>query len=193
MPQFTTRRLSTPVAFLALSVALTLPAAVRAQDVFDAKTAEHIRISYLNDLDTLHAKITALAKAIPEDKYSWRPAPGTRSVSEALMHVVSEFYFYGPRSIGGNPPADFGVPKEAIPALEKVTGKAQVIAALDKSWAHTKSEFAKKSAADLTGKIKPWNLPLDEAMLAMTDDLHEHLGQMIVYARSVGVKPPWTK
>jgi uncharacterized damage-inducible protein DinB len=27
----------------------------------------------------------------------------------------------------------------------------------------------------------------------MDGDLHEHLGQLIAYARSVGVKPPWTK
>jgi hypothetical protein len=27
----------------------------------------------------------------------------------------------------------------------------------------------------------------------MTDDLHEHLGQLIAYARSIGVKPPWNK
>jgi len=27
----------------------------------------------------------------------------------------------------------------------------------------------------------------------MDGDLHEQLGQLIAYARSVGVKPPWTK
>jgi hypothetical protein len=27
----------------------------------------------------------------------------------------------------------------------------------------------------------------------MTSDLHEHLGQLIAYARMNGVKPPWTK
>jgi uncharacterized damage-inducible protein DinB len=32
--------------------------------------------------------ITSLAKAIPEDKFSWRPAEGVRSVSEVLMHIA---------------------------------------------------------------------------------------------------------
>jgi hypothetical protein len=27
----------------------------------------------------------------------------------------------------------------------------------------------------------------------MTGDLHEHLGQLIAYARSVNVVPPWSK
>jgi len=27
----------------------------------------------------------------------------------------------------------------------------------------------------------------------MSGDLHEHLGQLIAYARVNGIKPPWTK
>jgi hypothetical protein len=27
----------------------------------------------------------------------------------------------------------------------------------------------------------------------MVDDLHEHLGQLIAYARMNGIKPPWSK
>ena len=88
--------------------------------------AAHIRDEYLADLDTVHVKIVALANAIPADKYSWRPTAGVRSVSEALMHVASEWWFYGPRSIGGKEPADFGAPKEKLPALEKITSKAEV-------------------------------------------------------------------
>ena len=29
--------------------------------------------------------------------------------------------------------------------------------------------------------------------LGMSGDLHEHLGQLIAYARVNGIKPPWTK
>jgi hypothetical protein len=36
-------------------------------------------------------------------------------------------------------------------------------------------------------------MTLDGASLAMAGDLHEHLGQLIAYARAVGVKPPWSK
>ena len=135
----------------------------------------------------------ALAEAIPADKYSWRPAPGVRSISEALMHVASEWFFYVPSSIAGKPPADFGAPKETLPKLEKITAKADVIAQLKKSWDHTKGQLATADAAKLTGKYKPWGITLDQAAFSMSGDLHEHLGQMITYARSVGVKPPWSK
>jgi uncharacterized damage-inducible protein DinB len=171
-----------------------VPRVVHAQDVFDAKTAAHIRDSYVADLDTLHARIMALANAIPAEKYSWRPTPQVRTVSEAFMHVAGEWYFYAPRSVAGSPPADFGPPQAKLDSLEKkFTKKADVIDQLNKSWAHGRKEVASADPAKLTGVYKPFGIPLDRAVLVMTDDLHEHLGQLIVYARSVGVKPPWSK
>jgi DinB family protein len=165
-----------------------------AQDVFDAKTANYLRNSYLNDLDTLHARFIALANAIPADKYSWRPSAEVRTISEVFMHVVGEFYYYGPMSIAGKAPADFGAPREKLPALEKqITTKDAVIAELNKSWTHYRKEVVGADVSKLTGKYKPFGVTIDQAAMAMTDDLHEHLGQLIAYSRSVGVKPPWSK
>ncbi|MEO7711628.1 MAG: hypothetical protein ABIV10_01765 [Gemmatimonadaceae bacterium] len=48
-------------------------------------------------------------------------------------------------------------------------------------------------AATLTGRYAPWKVTLVEAAFGMTGDMHEHLGQLIAYARSNGVKPPWSK
>jgi ABC-type enterochelin transport system permease subunit len=58
--------------------------ALFAQDVLDPKSAAHLRDQFLTDMDTVHSKVIALAMAIPEEKYSWRPSPGVRSVSEVL-------------------------------------------------------------------------------------------------------------
>ena len=44
-----------------------------------------------------------------------------------------------------------------------------------------------------TGTYEPWKLSLAHSAFLMSGDLHEHLGQLIAYARSVGVKPPWSK
>lgn len=177
---------------LALAFALPLRSAW-AQDAVDAKSAVHIRDQYMADLDTLHAKIVALAIAIPENKYEWRPGPGVRSVSETLMHVAHEWYFYVPGSVGGKAPADFGDPKAAETRMAKVTKKSAVIDELTKSWSHAKAQVGSVDAAHLTGKYKPWGTTIDNAALLMGGDLHEHLGQLIAYARVNGVKPPWTK
>lgn len=179
---------------------VVLPAALTAQQqastaarVFDEKAAAHVRDQYLADLDTVHVKIVALAKAIPADKYNWRPSAGVRSVSEALMHVAGEWWYFVPSSVGGKAPADFGAPKDKLPALEKMTSKAEVLDQLDKSWAHCAAQLRAANPADLTGTYKPWGTTIDLAAFSMAGDLHEHLGQLIAYARSVGVKPPWSK
>jgi len=182
-------------ALIAVVGAATHPASARAQDgkTMTPEGAAIVKAQYLDDLDTLHAKIVALAKAIPEDKYSWRPSAGVRSVSEVLMHIASEWYYYVPRSVAANPPADFGAPKEKLPALEKITKKSDVLSELDKSWTWGRAQLAGADASKLTGRYKPWDMYLPGAALSMAGDLHEHLGQLIAYARSNGVTPPWSK
>ena len=187
--------LAGPVAIVLASAVATNARAQQQQgeQALDVKSATHLRAEYLADLDTLHDKIVQLAKAIPADKYGWRPSADVRTVAQVLMHVATEYYYYTPRSIGGQGPADYGAPKEKNEALEKVSSKADVLEHLEKSWTHTKSQFAASDAGRLTGSYQPWNMPLDRAAFNMDGDLHEHLGQLIAYARSVGVKPPWTK
>jgi uncharacterized damage-inducible protein DinB len=199
------RRLAGTATPLFAALALAVPSAVHAQaqqgrtdaPAFDVRGATHLKKEYLADMDTLHSKIVALANAIPADKFSWRPGAGVRSVSEVLMHVAGEWYHWAPSSIGGKAPADFGASRQELMAklngLEKTTAKAEVMAQLDKSWAHCKSQFMAADPAAMTGTYGPWKSTLDAAALGMAGDLHEHLGQLIAYARSVGVKPPWSK
>jgi len=164
------------------------------QDVIDVRSASYLRDRYLADMDTVHGKIMALANAIPAEKYSWRPAQGVRSVSEVLMHVASEWLFYGPQSVGAKPPADFGPPQQTLPKLEKdFTTKAQVLDQLAKGWTYYVAQMKAVDASKLTGRYPPWNSTLAEAAFGMTGDQHEHSGQLIAYARSVGVQPPWSK
>ena len=179
---------------LALAAAVVAPLdRALGQDVLDSKSAVHIRQEYMSDLDTLHAKFMALANAIPEAKYAWRPAPGVRSISEVLMHVANEWYYWMPMSVAGKAPAEFGPPKDAPARLEKIAKKSDVLAELNKSWTHGRAQVMGADAAHLTAAYKPWGVPLDKAALGMAGDLHEHLGQLIAYSRSVGVKPPWSK
>jgi uncharacterized damage-inducible protein DinB len=190
--------MSQRIRFATVAACLLVASLVSARDVSAQATlstadAAQLRTQYLTDLDTVHVKTIALATAIPEDKYSWRPAPGVRSVSEVLMHLSGEWYFFCPRSVGADAPADFGVPKDKLAALEKITAKSEVLAQLQKSWAHCAERVAAVDAAGLTGKYKPWGVTLGEAAFGMSGDQHEHLGQLVAYARSIGVKPPWSK
>jgi hypothetical protein len=76
-----------------------------------------------------------------------------------------------------------------------VTDKAQVIEHLNKAFAHVTSELAAIDPATLTGKRTFIGQPRSASSIALTigGDLHEHLGQLIAYARMNHIVPPWSK
>ena len=179
----------------ALIAGATTARTASAQNIFDQKGVTEIRQQFLADLDSVHVKIVALAETIPEGKYGWSSTPETRTVANALMHVATEWYFYVPMVMGGKPPADWGAPREAIARLEKIATKAEVLDHLHKGWAYAKQQV---ETADLTALLgtRQWfgrATTFPELVLVMSGDLHEHLGQLVTYTRSVGEVPPWSK
>ena len=148
---------------------------------------------FAGDLTALHDNVVALAKAIPAEKYSWRPANDVRSVSQVLMHMVGEWFYMCPRVIVAKPPADFSAPGERMRALEPVVEKNEVLAQLDKSWAYCRAALDQIDPARLVPDSLPGKMGFPRAVLLVSGDQHEHLGQLIAYARSLGIVPPWSK
>jgi hypothetical protein len=174
-------------------VCLAAASPARAQEVMPKDSAAAVKASFLADLDTLRGKFLGLAEAFPQDKYTWRPMEGVRSVSEVLMLAAFEGYSFIPSSFGGKN-ADLGSREEAA-KLRTLSDKAQVIEHLNKGFAHAKKELEALDAATLTGKRKVMgrDLSVADAALAIGGDLHEHLGQLIAYARMNHIVPPWSK
>jgi uncharacterized damage-inducible protein DinB len=184
-------RRSIPLALLGALAAL--PAAAQSPGF----TPAMLRTEYFKNMKEVEEKVVGLAEAIPADKYGWRPAAGVRSVSEVLMHVASEHYVYLPMAVGAKPPADLnmGTGREIFANLEKVTAKAEVIRHLKASFVYQQQVLTGADAVLNTGKVKGFGeeqtvLNLFNVFIA---DQHEHLGQLIAYARMNGVVPPWSK
>ena len=56
-----------------------------------AQTApEGIWQGYDGEWRHVSSQLLALAEAMPEEKFAWRPAPGVRSTSEVFMHIAIE-------------------------------------------------------------------------------------------------------
>ena len=181
---------------LSLASLISLAAApARAQDVISKEGAAVVKASFLNDLETLRGKFVGLAQAFPQDKYTWRPMEGVRSVSEVLMLAALEGYNFIPSTFGAKG-ADLGSREEAA-KLRTLTDKAQVIEHINKGFAHAKKELEALDPATLTTKrkimISPNPLAVTDIALGVGGDLHEHLGQMIAYARMNNIVPPWSK
>ena len=170
-------------------------AVARAQDVPDRASALEVRKQYLLDLDTLQSKYLALAEAMPAEKYSWRPAPGVRSIGEVFMHVASEYYVYTPMSCGAERSPVIAKGQPAMQAFEKMSTKPDVLKHLKEGFAYAQSAVNGVAPADLVGSRKLFggNYTILETSLGMAADMHEHLGQLIAYARMNDIKPPWSK
>lgn len=134
-------------------------------------------------------QLVSLAEAIPAEKYAWRPAPGVRSVSEVYMHIVqANFALLGFTGAA--------VPEEAksTPLEKSVTAKADVIAWLKRSIEAVRTAHAGAKSADLARKVKILGreATVDGIYLRILVHAHEHMGQLVAYARMVGVVPPWS-
>jgi len=184
------RRALTMLSLAAIVSLAAVPA--RAQDVINKEGAALVKASFIGDLDNVRAKFLALAEAFPQDKYTWRPMEGVRSVSEVLMLAAMEGYSFIPNSFGAKP-AD--IPREEMGKLRTISDKAQVIDHLTKGFAHAKSTLQGLDPATLTAKKKVMGMDLSvaEASLGIGGDMHEHLGQLIAYARMNQIVPPWSK
>src|SRR5437762_6106223 len=105
------------------------------------------RAEFIRDLNDVQKKIEDLAAAMPADKYTWRPAPGVRSVSEVFMHIAGGNYFLA-SFVGMKPPA------YDEQSLEKITDKERVLEELKRSFVHIRSAVLMASDADLDKPIR---------------------------------------
>ena len=135
-------------------------------------------------------QLVALAEATPAEKFSWRPAPGVRSVSEVYMHIaIANFGLLN--VTGPKLPADL-----KSPDMEKnVTAKAQVIDWLKRSLEAVKTAHAAVKPADLQRavKVNGRSATVDGMYLRIIVHANEHMGQLVAYARMTGVVPPWSE
>ncbi len=141
----------------------------------------------IGQIDFAGGRIMDLAKAIPADKFGWRPAEGVRSVSEVVMHVAgANYYLLGMLGVKG---------KELAKDYEKETNKDKVLASLKEGMDFAKEAVAKMDESKLDEKIKLFGSMEStrrNGVFILMGHYHEHLGQLIAYARSNGVVPPWS-
>src|SRR4051812_11093782 len=144
---------------------------------------------WLPEFDHAATQINALAAATPADKFTWRPAPGVRSVSEVYMHIAVGNYFILSQA-GLKPPPEIAA-RLKPDSEESVTSKADVI-----QWLKDSQDFVRTTYPKIDRKKKVNFLgndtDVDGVLLRLLVHNHEHMGQSIAYARMVGVVPPWS-
>jgi len=147
-------------------------------------------------LHDLEEEIMALAKAVPEEKYSWKPAEGVRSFQQVFVHIAQ-----GNRlllNIAINAPDADGIKKLIADQSKNEAGsmtKDKVIELLADSFTAIHQALDSARPATLTHAVDFFGTPTttNGVLIDLETHMAEHLGQAIAYSRMNGIVPPWSK
>jgi hypothetical protein len=146
------------------------------------------------DLQTMKDKFTRLGNEFTEAQFDWRPMEGVRSVKDVLVLMASEGNLFptmwgAPAPMGAG--ADFRAEVERLGALSKADLLAEVGKAFD-------NIIGAAKGMDDAARMKPVKFfgrdtNAGGAIFMAQSDMHEHLGQLIAYARTNHIVPPWSR
>lgn len=173
-----TRTLS--VLFAAL---LAAPAAMLAQESAPAP-ANPISVSQNKMYTMLSGVVIAAAEKMPEESYSFKPAPDVRSFGQLVGHLAdSQYYFCG--LAAGETKSSGGVEKNK-------TSKAELVAALKDAVAYCSTVYAGMTDSKGGEMVKLMNTDFARLAVLAGNVAHdyEHYGNMSTYMRIRGIVPP---
>lgn len=177
------------VALAAFIVVAASPAAAQQADA--GLTAEMVRV-----LDQVEQKLVALAEAFPADVWDWSPGEGVRSTGEVFQHVAADNWFL-PTVVEVDAPEETGIRANDYPSVQAYEGRSmsrdEIMDELKRSFAHAK-EAVRNTAGQPDREVKLFgnDVTARGLWIITTTHIHEHLGQLIAYARTNGIVPPWS-
>ncbi|MSR20583.1 MAG: hypothetical protein EXR95_00235 [Gemmatimonadetes bacterium] len=146
------------------------------------------------DIETMKDKFIGLAEAFTESQYDYRSMEGVRSVRDVLALAVVEAHIF-PTAWGSAPPAGaatgFGPENQRVGSFAKTAMIRELNTAFDHLIGVVRGmdEAKRNESSSYFGRQMPVHANIATAMA----DLHEHLGQLISYARANSVVPPWSR
>jgi len=180
------------LALVVLGLALATTAPLDAQAAAQAKAATPNEVQ-LNDIKGMKEKFVSLSEAFPADKYDWMPMEGVRSYKEVVVLLIGEGYGF-PTQWGAARPAAVLADRDAEAKRIGAMDKAALVAELGKAFDNMINYVSSMDMAARQKEIRFFGQPVTTggAIMMATADMHEHLGQLIAYARMNRVVPPWT-
>ena len=171
-----------------LFVALTAaPVALLGQEkppASSAPSANPITESEKGFYSFVSGAVVGAAQKMPEENYSFKPAPEVRTFGQLVGHVADASYMFCSKAIGeANPARD----------IEKTkTSKADLVAALKDGVVYCNKAFDSMTDAKGSQMVKFFNFDVTKLTLFSINSAHtdEHYGNMVTYLRLKGIVPP---
>lgn len=162
-----------------LGIALLAVCACVVMHAEDSKTSS--AGEYAKHFGPLGQLSVAVAEAMPEEKYGFKPHPESMSFGELMAHIATTNYQFCA-----------GLKDAETPGLPSPGDKAGITKFLDDSFRYCSNVIGSLTDAQLAGvhNSPDGRLPGREVLLAMYIHVAHHRGQAEIYLRDVGIKPP---
>ena len=180
------RRLA-PVLLLAVASPLWAQGATHADHADHASHAMHqadgvaaVRPLY----EQFRNWLVASAEQMPEADYAYRPVEGVRTFGELIGHVANASFMFCSAASGTKSPATGD--------YEKVSGKADLVAALKASFAFCDAAYQMPDSKAMAGEIELFGMKGSPLWVLNFNAVHnaEHYGNLVTYTRMKGMVPP---
>lgn len=153
---------------------------------------------------TVRNNTLKIAEDIPEDKYNFRPAEGSRTIAQTLIHISNVHKFalsiHRDNVISTMEGFNFLAFIEPIAASEQETmTKAQIIARLAaageefENWVKTLSDDFLCQSITMPPGGKPASRTRFDMLIAVKEHEMHHRGQLMLMERLIGITPHLTR
>jgi uncharacterized damage-inducible protein DinB len=134
---------------------------------------------------SLKKNLSASAAKMADADYAFKPTPQVRSFGQILGHLANEHYLICAAVKGEKSPY-------ATTDFEKVTSKAELVAAFDKSIAYCDGAYTSITDAAGTQPVEVFGEKMMKLAALQTNLTHgsEHYGNLVTYMRMKGIVPP---
>lgn len=125
-----------------------------------------------------------VAKAMPADKYDFRPTSEVMRFGEQLLHMTVNMNWLGNQYLGATP--------HSISEFEDITKKETIIKILEEGLENAREAMTNITAEELDETVEFFAGPMTKRQIIhlMHDHFTHHRGQLVVYLRLNGITPP---
>jgi uncharacterized damage-inducible protein DinB len=144
---------------------------------------------YLERLENSRKYLILVAETMPEDQYDYKATPESMSFAENLMHIGWAMDWHSQSLMGGREARDWNTDTEL-----KVDNKSkkEMIAKIDDTFDKTSEFISNFDIKKLEERLDYFGSDRTkrQVLLLLADHITHHRGQMLVYMRLNGLKPP---
>jgi uncharacterized damage-inducible protein DinB len=169
------------------AILMAIPSALLGQEksqTQSAPPANPITASEKGVYSFVSNAVIGAAQKMPEENYSFKPAPEVRSFGQIVGHVADASYMFCSQTVGES---------NATKGIEKTkTSKTDLVAALKDAVAYCNKAFESMTDAKGSQMVKFMNFDMAKLTLLSLNTAHtdEHYGNMVTYLRIKGIVPP---